>query len=287
MAYTNSTPARFLVERIISHNVFGSPLSSLASHTKTLTPQPGAPKDAAAHHSCGIWPLASHINHSCASSARRAFIGDMMIVRATRALAAGDEVTFRYSSLPGGCAGAAELRERHRNWGFVCECGICADARGTEAAVLRRRRTGRAELERAFAVGQAVQVGRVERALGRLEGTYGRDAQEVPRLLLWDPMLALARVYEAQGEVRKSLQAAGRVLGSLGFVVVGADGEGRFEVVRWGLMVDHVVETFLVAKRAFEAMGRWEDAGRAAGYARVAYKIVVGEEESFGKTYNL
>lgn len=47
-------------------------------------------------HSCGVWPLASYINHSCNSNARRAFIGDMMIVRATRDLAPDEEINFWY-----------------------------------------------------------------------------------------------------------------------------------------------------------------------------------------------
>jgi SET domain-containing protein len=45
-------------------------------------------------HSCGVWPLASYINHSCFSNVRRSFIGDMMIVRATQDLRANTELLF-------------------------------------------------------------------------------------------------------------------------------------------------------------------------------------------------
>ena len=48
------------------------------------------------NHSCGLYIKASHVNHSCYSNVRPSFIGDVLIMRATRSVAAGQELCFSY-----------------------------------------------------------------------------------------------------------------------------------------------------------------------------------------------
>lgn len=77
-----------------------------------------------------------------------------------------------------------------------------------------------------------------------------------------------------------------KVLNSLGFTVIGANSSATaFVVVRWGLMIDHLVKTFLHLKAAFVAIGANDKSMSAYGYARMAYKIIVGEETSFELAY--
>jgi hypothetical protein len=72
--------------------------------------------------------------------------------------------------------------------------------------------------------------------------------------------------------------------GIIGFV--GADSSHtRFAIIKWGLLVDDLVEIFLHARNAFAAMGAREDSRRAEEYARTTYKIIVGEDTSFNATY--
>jgi hypothetical protein len=72
------------------------------------------------------------------------------------------------------------------------------------------------------------------------------------------------------------------VLSTLGFAAVGVDPSSTsFEIIRWGLVIDHLVEIFLHARTAFHAAGFPVDSIRAEEYARVAYKIAVGEDASF------
>lgn len=72
----------------MSLNSFGAPRTSRES------------VEARANHSergystCGIWPIASRINHACLSNCRRSFIGNMLLVRATRDMDAGTELFF-------------------------------------------------------------------------------------------------------------------------------------------------------------------------------------------------
>jgi hypothetical protein len=104
----------------------------------------------------------------------------------------------------------------------------------------------------------------------------------VPRLSLWDPQLLLVRIYISRNNVVKSLEWISKVLSTLGFAVVGLDlSNTSFEIERWGLVIDHLVEIFLHARTAFNAAGSLVDSMRAEEHARVAYKIVVGEDVSF------
>jgi SET domain len=272
---------RFLVERIIAMNGFGCPVSSLASH-KSLRANEKAHETP--YQSCGIWRQASYINHSCLSTARRSFIGDMMIVRATRDLEPGTEITFWYHSPFN--SNSTALKDKFKHWGFICDCPLCSDANKTKASMVTKRENLSKHLERAFVDARGCQTDKAERLLEELNATYPRPADEVPRLLLWGPQLLLTRVYAEQKSAIKTLDSARRALASLGFIVMGADSSPTgFAVVKWGLVHDYLIETFLLVRTAFASLGADEDSMSAEKYARMVYKIVVGEESSFDKTY--
>ena len=208
-----------------------------------------------------------------------------MVVRASCDMEAGTEITFWYHNPSGNSA--KELQEKLKNWSFVCGCAICLDARTTDATVVVKRRKLMENLRRKFnsPVLRNVQMENIEHLLNELNETYTQPAEDVPRLLLWDPQLALARIYVAQKKVGKSLESVRKVLTSLGYVVVGVDSSHtRFTIVRWGLLVDHVVETFLHARTAFATIGDRKNSKRAEEYAKTAHKIVVGEDTSFRTT---
>lgn len=290
MNFTDGCMSRFLVERVISLNTFGCPVSSLDSHIKACggpSPLSERTKEHQVYHSCGIWTHASYINHSCISNSRRSFIGNLMIVRASRDMEAGTEVTFMYHNPDG--KSAKDLDKKLKHWGFVCECALCLDARATDGVVHTKRRKLMEDLKRVFdsSAGRRFPIEKAERLFNALNQTYTQPAEAVPRLLLWDPRLALTRQYTAQNNASKTMQSAVKVLTVLGYVVVGADSsQTRFTVVRWGVLGDHLVETFLHIRTAFAAMGLEEDSGRALEYAKTVYKIVVGENETFQGNYD-
>ncbi len=209
-----------------------------------------------------------------------------MIIRASRDMEAGTEITFWYHS-PSGLT-PKNSHEKHKHWGFVCGCAICLDARATDNFVLIKRRKLIEDLYQIFSQSapRRVEIDKIERLLDTLNQTYTQPAEDVPRLLLWEPQLALTCIYAAENKVGKTMESAVKVLTSLGYVVVGADStQTRFEIIRWGLLVDHLVETLLHVRSALLAMGAWEDSGRAEEYARTTYKILVGEDASFDATY--
>lgn len=52
-------------------------------------------------------------------------------------------------------------------------------------------------------------------------------------------------------------------------------------------MIDHIVEVFMHARTAFITLGHLEDSKRAEEYARVLYKIAVGEDSSFESVHGV
>lgn len=270
-------------------NCFGSPVSSLASHIECCDrhhPPAKNAMDQKEYHSCGVWVQASYINHNCISNARRAFIGDMMIVRASRDMDAGTEITFWYRSPDSG--NTKKSHEMFNHWGFSCACAICLDARATNTIIHRKRQKLLEDLKQVFnsPSPRRQETRQIERLLDTLNQTYTQPAKDVPRLLVWDPQLALARIYSAQNKAEKILESAIKVLTALGFVFIGADSSlhTRFAVVQWGLLDDYLVETFLHVRNAFMAMEAKEDAERAKEYAKTVFKIIIGEDESFDAT---
>lgn len=206
-----------------------------------------------------------------------------MVVRASRDIQAGSEVTFWYHS-----PSEKDSQEKHKHWGFVCGCAICLDARATDTVVLSKRQKLLGDLHRVFSSPdlRRVEIKKIERLIDTLNHSYTQPATDIPRLVLWDPQLGLVRFYVAQNKAGKVLESAAKVLTFLGFVVVGADSSQTcFEISKWGLQVNCLVETFLHIQAAFTVLGAEMDSARAERYAKTAYKIVMGEDDSFKATY--
>jgi hypothetical protein len=183
-----------------------------------------------------------------------------------------------------------KLWKKLDSWGFVCVCAMCNDARETKAAVKVEREKLQKQLKELCTTLQSRKssIAKYERLLLALEATYKRPAIEVPRLLLWDAQLLLVRIYNSRSNGTKSLEWIGKILESLGFVVVDANlSATAFAVERWGLVIDYLVEVFMHAQAAFVTLGHLENSKRAEEYARVVYKIVVGEDSSFQSVFRV
>jgi len=127
---------------------------------------------------------------------------------------------------------------------------------------------------------------KIEILINALEQTYTRSAEEVPRIALWEPQVVLSRAHHEAKDVVKSLDLAGKALGSLGFTTQGMDkSRTAFLIVKWGLASDFLTQILMQAKEAFVVLGLLEKASKAEEYARIAFKILVGEDSSFSKVY--
>ena len=133
-------------------------------------------------------------------------------------------------------------------------------------------------------VGEA-GLSNMERLLAAIEQTYPVPAATVPRLTLWDPYLALTRVYASIEDPLRTITTAWKVLAALGFVVKRDTSviTSPFQVEHWGLMADPLIETWVHLWTAYECLlpRRSELCEKAEEYARITYKICVGEDETF------
>ncbi|PVH95834.1 hypothetical protein DM02DRAFT_689255 [Periconia macrospinosa] len=267
----------FLVERIMTLNVFGYwRTTSLADHIDFVSPNTKREQD----HSCGVWTTASYINHSCMNNVERAFIGDMMIVRATKDLDADTELGFWYKDPFR--SNFAQRQADHEEWGFVCYCSLCEDARATETSTIDKRKELWLEAEELCGRIPPTPAYEIEQIAKALDDTYTQPASKVPRVELRDLLLVIARLYVISKEPSKVLEYVGKMLTSLGFIIHGADTSStRFAVEQWGMVAEPFVEAFLHARKAFEVLGRPEDAEKAKEYAKLVFKMVIGEDDSF------
>ncbi|KAF7588273.1 hypothetical protein BBP40_005927 [Aspergillus hancockii] len=284
----------FLVERTMSLNCFGCPVSSRISHICTMKEDKAQQLETTKQqfHSCGIWPLASYINHSCYTNARRSFIGDMMVVRATRDIPANTELTFWYNAPLDHDTKTKHLDLQH--WGFQCSCVICQDLHETGNSDLTKRRQLTADLVKAFQSlsrtrKKGAAIAKIEGIIPTLEKTYRQPSSEVPRLGIWKAYLSLAVVHATGSQPRKAIEFAFRTLESLGYVIEGGQlphTPGIMLLVRrWGLMMDSLVGCWMILCRMYCDVAR-DLADQAEDYARTTYRICVGEDETFGDTYS-
>ncbi|KAF2859595.1 SET domain-containing protein [Piedraia hortae CBS 480.64] len=102
----------FRIGDIVARNAFGLGPAAYGSSEEEELRSFGA----------GLWVRAAYINHSCEPNAEREFVGDLIVIRATRTIEEGEEVTIRYTELEG----YKERREvLFRDWGFECICERC------------------------------------------------------------------------------------------------------------------------------------------------------------------
>lgn len=130
---------------------------------------------------------------------------------------------------------------------------------------------------------------KIEDAVMSLAGTYCRPAYEVPRLALDSPYLSLAAIYASSQKFEKAVQFGLMSLESLGFVIKGGNiprvSDAPLVIQRWGLMTDGVVGCWMILCCAYHELAPIL-ASQAEGYARVSYRICVGEDETFDSTYS-
>ncbi|KAJ5163261.1 Tetratricopeptide-like helical [Penicillium coprophilum] len=244
----------FQIAHIISLNSFGSPTSSRADHIHDACDASRTPRTL---HNCGIWPYASTINHSCMSNVHRAFIGDMMIIRAATDIPVNTELKIWYL-LPAPDYQPIDFR----HWGFECCCSICVDiATALENSLSK------------------VSLARAETLIECLAKTYAHPLEQVPQLGLWEPLTLIAGVYERHKRPDEAAKAVNRALASVGFVLdgsgFGGDGEVPLVVKKWGSLWMGLSLLETAPERAMQV----------ERYARMTYLICVGEETSFDATY--
>ncbi|KAK8036166.1 hypothetical protein PG993_008780 [Apiospora rasikravindrae] len=240
---------------------------------------------------CGIWILASYLNHSCVGNCRRSFIGDMQIIRATRDIPADTELFFSYKQ-PESLTSFDETQQSLQNWGFQCGCALCLAKKATSDDTLKRRKALLAQLKytmRPSIDPRAIDTKRALAVLEKVEATYAAPVRTNPAATDASKKAEAVKVtikgFEALGFV---ITATPPKLGNNGPKKKAGNGTsdshpeagaGQLVVESWGVVVDYVVPAFLTLFRVYRATSP-ELANRAREYAATAYSMLVGEKET-------
>ncbi|KAI9049783.1 hypothetical protein LZ554_005934 [Drepanopeziza brunnea f. sp. 'monogermtubi'] len=271
----------FLIERIVSLNVFSSPLTSREAYGQDR--QADDPR----FGSTGLWVYAAYINHSCIVNCYRTFIGDMMIARAAKDMPAGTELEWSYADP---INRAKTKRSLQDNWGFTCTCPVCADDAKTPKKLKTKRQQILASMSTRDPRTAALEMAK----------TYLAPAIAVPRFELFQLYLTMAQhlVFRdgdggggGKAATDQGLFYALQALDALGFVVEGVDlptGRKRDLVVRqWGAAVQPLVHVWETLWAAW-AVGNPKWADDAERYWKISYAVVrAGESDTFEATYQL
>ncbi|KAG0652980.1 SET domain-containing [Hyphodiscus hymeniophilus] len=168
----------FQVHDIVSRNAFGpGPMHSSRREAE----------EDESNASAGLWVMAAYINHSCIPNAEKECVGDLMILRATRRIRAGEEITHSYDASSDYDARSAALMN---TWGFTCDCALCvaekADGPGLRKKRLQLESEANALVERNAPVGaKMLAVAKGRRLIRSINETYNDERYKgLPRTAL-------------------------------------------------------------------------------------------------------
>ena len=267
----------FRTQAIIQHNCFGCP--TVRSSSKSAQKQSAS---LAGYYSTGFWMRASYINHACDGNAMRSFIGDMMVVRATRDIAEGEEILMPYR-LPD-AINAATQEELQKLWGFKCDCRICG-AEAASTASQRKYRSQLIEKARNLLSSDKSKTAQVENIFAKLQGGYDERVFEVrPRLGLVALGQWLCQAYKRSGSRDKVIKTALALLRDLGFVVI-ITGK-KISIDRQNSAMDGAaIDAAMYAAHAYRSRGDIKLGNQMEEFAKSLYLVMNGETRDFEERY--
>ena len=153
--------------------------------------------------------------------------------------------------------------------------------------MLNRRHNLLEDLKVALGSETDADLPKAERMLVAIEKTYSEPANDVPRLALWQPYFLLMRIYSSRNRQDKVIETAWKVLISLGFTAKRQNPSSLispFEVERWGLMEDCLIQTWVHLWTAYAHVAL-DLCQKAEEYAKITYRICIGEDDTFDEKY--
>ncbi|OCL07988.1 hypothetical protein AOQ84DRAFT_389153 [Glonium stellatum] len=275
----------FLVTRIVELNCFGCPRRSSdeAHQNKHITSKP-----AKGYKSSGIWPMASYINHSCLPNIHRSFIGDMMVVRATKDLAEDEELKFPYCDVTEGFDAIQKKTRVH--WGFSCDCELCKLEEKSSRKSRKRRIALEEDLATIITDSESVanlpasKTAKVERFMREIATTYDLNIfKDMPRLSLAGATSTLAWIYAAQNDFEKTEEYSKATMQNLGFKLLPGPGAN---LDRSKAIASHnCVSICLNFSGIAASRGKLGEQRAFLKRAKEFYKICFGEDATFQKNF--
>ena len=268
---------RGAIQNRLAYNAFAFPLISLPASNVTKPVSTVTP-------SRGVWLQASYINHTCNPNIHRSFISDLIILRAQAHIPRDTELRLGYTSC---FEPVSQRRAFLSHYGFNCECERCITEAGTPQADLETRDKISMEIERLMEGNDGMGVGVYMKMLEVFDATYKTTQSVEPRLAFVSPLLNILAAAKAEDMHVHVISLVCRLLRSLGFVVRVSlhGGEKRFEILKWGFLIDEIVIAMTDLVQAFEALGQEGWRRGAEREAKKCYLIMCGEDSSWNEVY--
>lgn len=229
----------------------------------------------------GMWLLACRANHACLPNVSRSFIGDMLILRASRPLPAGSEIFVSYTS---GTEPYNTRRANLRRYGFQCKCAMCEmDEMVSEGAHAQREGLLNGLITDMMSP-KATTGEEIDLWIKKIGMTYACDSRDsmAPRL-----DMSTSLFWAVKGGVDSGIPQMVFQYGMLLLHVMGFDFEVKdddeIEISQWGIQTAFVVETLWYLREATGKGGPgWNTIDAAL---RKTYLMEVGEDSSFERFY--
>ncbi|KAL8653751.1 MAG: hypothetical protein Q9226_003715 [Calogaya cf. arnoldii] len=229
----------------------------------------------------GMWLLACRANHACLPNVSRALIGDMLILRASRSIAAESEIL---DSCTSGTAAYPTRREALERYNFQCKCALCGMDEMVSDNVHRQREALSNALTLDLYLSLATEEHEIDIWLEKLNMTYAPDVDgiPVPRPEMSLPLFCVVRGFVRNGLPQKVFKYGFQLLRSMGYVIDG-DVHVGVKIHQWGVQTAFVVETLWYLRQATEKGGpAWNSIDAAL---RKTYLMEVGEDSIFERFY--
>ena len=255
-----------------------------------------------------IWIRMSCMNHACVPNVHGSYYGEMLIVRAARDIAAGEELFINYCPF----TDVASRQQTLDHWGFQCTCPACIEELKTTTEQLDDRESIYKQLVRitakvngmynAFCYPEPAQEPELQcekNALARkqledeadelvalwhaefekLESTFSAPPEIIPRHENGRLLLHLAQFHFRTKSWTACRDCALQALSNLGFAI---DTGGI--VVRWGVTCDAAVTMAALLYKSAKELGD-PASQQYEKTVKTIYLIVIGEDVSFEETY--
>ncbi|KAH7401742.1 hypothetical protein DE146DRAFT_735078 [Phaeosphaeria sp. MPI-PUGE-AT-0046c] len=260
----------FRIEHIRRRNCFAAPIRSLDALRN-----PGIPVRN------GFWIHTSYINHSCLPNSVRTFLGDLMLLRATRDISAGEEITAQYVTPE---LTTEDRQQKYKGtWGFECDCRLCEVERNVGSDVERQRMIIFEELKvKAQKLGHSpftvTALKKFAKRLRELEALYGEDEYaRLPRLCLVHPTLFLTEAWRSLKNNEKMMDSAHKLLRNFG-IETKVEGAEFMVISNCGLVNVECVRALKYLAEGHISMGRAELASSIMATAKVWFRTITGAD---------
>lgn len=171
-----------------------------------------------------------------------------------------------------------------RTWSFKCICPMCTDMTSTPRRTLRQREDLRDKLIN-MRGNFRKDLKFVEATVSKMEETYMKPAAEVPRPVIADILFTLQQFYMDRGDLINGINAGLHALESVGYVIEGGYPglDNKLLIKKWGLVfVDlALIGCWRTLQLMYASLGKSELADQAGEYAKLFFKIRVGECETY------